>query len=513
MAALLMRDDVTAWLATTDRHGRLIAGAWPLDSWVCNKRHRSGGHHSRSQRGPHVDFAPVDPLITGLFSSFRKVEELEGLNDDDAFELFAAYLVLPNGVIDQQVITDLLLDKGTPGVDTIIIDVNGQVVIDDDDVKDICDPSSKIDVTVSLIQAKRSAAVDSAQILGFGDMASRFLQNQDLGTYPLLNERARALQLIFQDYAAKLKNRPTVNLYYVTSAPDSSLAETQVTLRAESVRDQVSALSFVGEVRVECIGATGLHHLWTLRSNRNEIDLEFHKQLNLPEMPGVRQAILGVVSAAQLVKLVRDRDGNLNERVFYDNVRGFQGSDNAVNAAILATLRSQDRSLVPVLNNGVTVVARSYSPKPGDTFAIADYQIVNGCQTSHCISFAYEELGELAERVYLPLRLVVTDDEEVANRIVQATNSQTPVTETDLVGLTRFQKRLEDAYKADIEQVGLTYERRPGQFFDKPVIKTRLISIIDQMRSVLLGISGLPKCGSTISGGPLWRGERVNFSE
>ena len=33
----------------------------------------------------------------------------------------------------------------------------------------------------------------------------------------------------------------------------------------------------------------------------------------------------------------------------------------------MSTLASEDRNLLPVLNNGVTVVASTYSPKPGDT--------------------------------------------------------------------------------------------------------------------------------------------------
>ncbi len=66
--------------------------------------------------------------------------------------------------------------------------------------------------------------------------------------------------------------------------------------------------------------------------------------------------------------------------LFYDNVRDFQG-DNPVNKEIDDTLKSDERDLFVLLNNGITIVAESLS-KTGDIFTIEDYQIVNGCQTS-----------------------------------------------------------------------------------------------------------------------------------
>jgi hypothetical protein len=78
------------------------------------------------------------------------------------------------------------------------------------------------------------------------------------------------------------------------------------------------------------------------------------------------------------------------------------------------------------------------------------------------------------------------------NRIIRATNSQTPVTENDLVALTRFQKQLEDFYRLDSADVTLTYERRPGHFFDKNVTKTRVVTIFDQMRSLSSVFLDLP---------------------
>jgi AIPR protein len=110
--------------------------------------------------------------------------------------------------------------------------------------------------------------------------------------------------------------------------------------------------------------------------------------------------------------------------------------------------------------------------------------VVTGCQTSHCLYLSRESLGDAVSSVHVPLKLVVTSDEDVATRIIEATNSQTEVQENDLVALTKFQKRLEDFYKLDPPDVKLTYERRSGQFYGKNVTKTRVVTINGQMRAV-----------------------------
>lgn len=427
----------------------------------------------------------MNPLIQGLFKQFREAEELQKLNDSDAFEIFAASLLLPDELLAQAQKTDLLLDVDTIGIDVVALEINGQLAWDDDDVKDLCESSAKIDVSLHFIQAKQSANVSSSEILGFGDIVRRFLRNESFSDHPKLDNLAKALHSVFDSYAPRLKASPAVALYFATTAPKASVVAESTQQRASAVSDDISALGFVGRVSVAILGADELHDAWTKKNHANEVEIQLEKQVNLPRMPGVDQAILGVASVAELLKLVENSDDHsLDERVFYDNVRGFKGIDNLVNRRILETLNSPDRDLLLVLNNGVTVVASSYSPKPGDAVAVSDYQIVNGCQTSHCLHLARESLGEEITRVFVPIRLVVTRDEEVATKIIRATNSQTEVQENDLVALTKFQKRLEDFYRLDTPDVKLTYERRSGQFYNAEVTKTRVVTINDQVRAI-----------------------------
>ena len=132
------------------------------------------------------------------------------------------------------------------------------------------------------------------------------------------------------------------------------------------------------------------------------------------------------------------------------------------------------------MNNGVTIVARDTN-KVGATFRLRDYQIVNGCQTSHILHLNRESL---TENVYLPVRLIVTGDAEVTNHIIQATNRQTEVKIEAFESLAPFQKELEEFYAAvgRDRELPIYYERRSKQYEHTNVGRERIITLATQVK-------------------------------
>lgn len=435
----------------------------------------------------------MNPLISGLFQQFIESEELESLSEDDSFELFSASLALPAGLVSQAPLTDFRLDPGTPGVDVVVLEVNGQLVRDVADIEEVAQSSARLDVVLQIVQVKRSSSIDSTQILNTGDVAKRFLNGEEFAGFPALGHLSEALSVAYSKFASKLFSSPIVELRFITTAPAASTREPLVEGRRKGLESELQELGHVGDAVVEIWGADDLHAAWQRKHNANEVDISLSKQINLPKMPGVDQAILGIASLTELFKMLIDNDGNLDERVFYDNVRGFQGISNRVNDRIIETVTGPQSDLLPVLNNGVTVVAQKYSPLPGDAISLTGYQIVNGCQTSHCLYLASKEFeDDRSSRTFVPLRVVVTKDDDVKSQIILATNSQTQVEETQLVALTNFQKKLESYYELDQLKVGLRYERRPGQYHDLSIPKTRIVSIQDQLRYLAATVLKVP---------------------
>ena len=150
-----------------------------------------------------------------------------------------------------------------------------------------------------------------------------------------------------------------------------------------------------------------------------------------------------------------------------------------------------------LLNNGVTIVADSIS-KTGDIFTLEDYQIANGCQTSHVL---FNNTAYLTSAIQIPIKLIVSQNSDVKNRIIKATNRQTPVKTEELTALTDFQKALEDYYGAIKGDWQLFYERRSQQYRSASGIeKIRIVSISSQIRSFASMFLGLPHQASRYYG-------------
>jgi len=112
------------------------------------------------------------------------------------------------------------------------------------------------------------------------------------------------------------------------------------------------------------------------------------------------------------------------------------------------------------MNNGVTIVAKRVAPT-ANKFLIEDYQIVNGCQTSYVL---HENRATLSENVFVPVRLIATEDPDIRNSIIKATNRQTQVTEDQLLALSDFPKSLETFFPTFDGKKNLYYERRSRQY-------------------------------------------------
>ena len=61
---------------------------------------------------------------SGLFHQFKTVEELTEFKDSDAFEMFATSVILPDELLAQTELTDLLLDSSGAGIDVAVLESN-----------------------------------------------------------------------------------------------------------------------------------------------------------------------------------------------------------------------------------------------------------------------------------------------------------------------------------------------------------------------------------------------------
>ena len=210
-----------------------------------------------------------------------------------------------------------------------------------------------------------------------------------------------------------------------------------------------------------------------------ETEIDFANKILLPDIENVTQSYLGFIDYREYLKLITDENGDIRRSVFYDNVRDYQG-DNPVNHEMAETV-SNDPNKFVLFNNGVTVICKKLSCLR-NRFTLTDYQIVNGCQTSHVL---FNNKDVITEDLQIPIKIIETENDDTVNQIIKATNRQTQVSDEQLIALNEFHRKLEAFYATFSGASRLYYERRSKQYnYGTDIEKVRIVSIAIQIKSV-----------------------------
>ena len=422
----------------------------------------------------------MDRITKSLLQEFVTDNHLESLQEDRAFEHFCGYLSTGRHYSETFVSDDINVGSGGDvGIDGIALIVNGSLVTEMEEVDDLAESNGFLDVSFLFVQAERSSGFETNKIGQFSFGVTDFLAE-----HPHLpqNERvahcSQITRRIFEKSRMFKKGNPQCFLYYMTTGKWTG--DTNLTTRRDAARREVEALGLFRHVAFECLGSDDIQRLYRESQNAIATEIVFSKRVVIPEMQDVEEAYLGVLPAKEFLKLVETETGEIRSSLFYDNVRDWQDW-NDVNKEMKATLENTEhQKLFPLLNNGVTVVAKRVNPT-GDKFLIEDYQVVNGCQTSYVLHGCRQYLND---SIFIPVRLIATRSEDVRNAIIKATNRQTQVTNDQLFALAEFPKTLETYFPSFPADRKLYYERRSRQYSGvQGIEKVRVITLTVLVRA------------------------------
>ena len=415
----------------------------------------------------------MDRITKSLLDEFSKDAELTKLPEEKRFEHFSAYLTVSRHLGESFDTRDLVTGAGADcGIDAIAVIVNGALVDDPELVEELAETNGYVEAQFIFVQAKRSSGFDAAEIGNFGFGVNDFFKaTPSLPQNGAIKAAAEVVNAVYAKTSRFKRGDPTCKLYYVTTG--SWAGDANLKARRLAVIQDLEAQNIFKDVDFLPIGAAEIQSLYNQSKNAIHRNFDFPERVLIPGVPGVKEAYLGWLKWRDFLPLLHDDGSEILKGLFYDNVRDFQDY-NSVNSEIRSTLESPDqRALFALLNNGVTVIAKNLTTT-GNRFHIEDYQIVNGCQTSHVL-FDNREL--LDDSVVVPLRLIATDNEEITSAIVKATNRQTEVKEDQLIALSDFQKRLEAYFNTFDASHRLYYERRSKQYNAVAGIeKTRIVT-------------------------------------
>lgn len=379
----------------------------------------------------------MDRITASLLSEFSLENDLQRLPEDQQSEHFACYLAISRNYTETFDTADVVLGGGNDlGSDGIACIVNGTLVIDPDLVEELANTNGYIDAVFVFVQADRSSSFQSTKLgtFAFG-VWDFFSDSPRLPRNAAVTSSAEVMAEVYK-FSSKFKNgNPICRLYYMTTGKWTGDLNLEGRRQAE-IQD-ITDLRLFRDVEIVPIDADKIQRFYNETKNKISREFVFPVRTVIPDIPGVNEAYLGLIPARDFLSLIQDENGDILRSLFYDNVRDWQDF-NRVNDKIRKTIESEyDRPRFALMNNGITLIAKKMRGT-GNRFSIEDYQIVNGCQTSHVL---YHCRQHLDDSIMVPLRLIATDNEDVIGAIIKATNQQTEVKEEHLLALSDFSKK------------------------------------------------------------------------
>jgi hypothetical protein len=422
-------------------------------------------------------------IVASHLSSFVEEQALEADAESVRFEKFANYAIL-----SQKISTPFDLEQATTGndddgTDGIALIVNEEHVLSDADAVAVFQADRRNnDVEVVFIQAKTSDSFDLGDFLKFKESVLRFFTQNPYNVLCDTQRDARAAFDVAIANVPKIRHgKPSVSVFYVTTGVYIAPAAFE-TARAD-MKAQLDSLGLFESIEICFMGRDEIVDAWVATYSGIETSLPMVGSVSLPEICGVVESYLVVAKAKDYVaNLLSSNDGSIRAQLFEENVRHFLGSENPVNCQIGETLQDPNiRSRFPVLNNGITLVSPDIRIQ-GNMLHIANFQIVNGCQTSHVL---FENRQLLSDDLMVTLKVVETTDEEVFSELVRATNSQSKVEDSQFMSLSPVAKRVEAYFNTYDGQEGrLFFERRAQQYVGKGIPAIRLVSLHNAAKCV-----------------------------
>lgn len=414
-----------------------------------------------------------DRIILDQVLDQQRAERATHLKPDEYFEVFVAEQLLKNFDLSyEEIESGLVSGGGDGGIDGFFVFANSELVREDSDLTNL-----KKDVLVELVvfQAKIDESFKETAI----DKLHRTLHELFDLSSPLAkmvsayNKELLAAAGLFRDTVTTLaKTFPTMRfaLFYASKGNE---VHPNVRRKADLLQRMVLE-QFRGAVcNVTFVTATEL----LLRARQTP---RIIYQLNVTDTPiNTMGGIVGLVKLREYFGFIRDDKGDLRRQLFEANVRDYQGATE-VNEEIHRSLTEHWTEDFWWLNNGITIVAGNVT-QTGKTLTIEDPQIVNGLQTSREIFRYFKGANTEGDEREVLVRVITPQSTESRDRVIKATNRQTPISPASL--------RATDKIHRDIEQYfrpfGLFYDRRKNSYKNEGKPIDRIISIPTMAQAIM----------------------------
>lgn len=376
----------------------------------------------------------------------------------EAFEYLASEQIIKRYDLSMENIINSIVDgRNDGGIDAFFIFINGHLLMD---VDDFMWPKLNSVIDVFVITCKhhntyKLSTLDSL-ISSITELFDFSIDEQNLKSEynEELLEKRKNLIIAYKVLAISLQQF-NITIAYASRGDTSCIGE-NVLSKSNYIRNIIESYFSNCNLNIEFWGAKELLQEYRKRPNMS-------LELNYKEVLSKNQNYVILTDLNSYCQCITDEKFKLKKYLFDSNVRDFVGL-NRVNEDIMSTLKENESPDFWLLNNGITILATS-AIIVGKTINIENVQIVNGLQTTETIyRFFSEGNSDLQDRSIL-IKIIVTSDNIVRDKIIRATNNQTSVELYSLHATDKIQRDIEEI----LLKYGLYYERKLNYYANQGI--------------------------------------------
>src|SRR3989339_473720 len=419
----------------------------------------------------------MDIIVEGYLKRFIDEFGLDEKEKDINFEKMCFYAILNNELnyLDDDDLSEISVGKNK-GIDGICLSIDGKIITNISEIDDLKADQRNFEATLYFIQAKSSSKFSDAEIGNFCDTVIEFLSPKPKYTLTTQAEMYHKIFVSLLELISYMKSF-SCKLFYCSTGVWNNATSCASTIQIKG--NSIKQKNIFNVIEINPVDGEKLRKLYDKANHPLSAEFIFSMKTTLEKIERVKEAYIGVLPFNEFLKIIVYQETNTLKPLFSDNVRDFLGVDEKVNESIDRTLKEKKFALFQLFNNGVTIIAEENISR-GDTFKLSNYQIVNGCQTANVL-YVNRNMEDI-DKLLIPIKLIITDDEGIRDKIIVSTNNQTQIKEEQLLALTSFQKGLEEYYKGMGD--GIYYERRKAQYAPEPKIKKKnIIDIREQIKT------------------------------
>ncbi len=414
------------------------------------------------------------------------------------FDALASEVVLKHLDLSADEVEAGLTDGGGDGgIDAAYVFLNQELVTEEHEAlqEDFVPGSSYRSASLSLwiVQAKEEKTFKSGTLVTVAD-GVRDLLDLEKSRADLEKDGYSSIVLDrifeFRDVLVALRRHhpdTSVHFAYVTLGDTAEVAKA-VAAKTKALGKLIQRELEIGSFTSQMVGAQEVWNALKQTPNYGS-ELRVVESFAHETQEGDRSYVCLVTLKDYLAFIREDGTGAYRDYLFDGNVRHHEGSSASVNREISQGLADSEAPEFWWLNNGVTVICSTASSQ-GKTFALDDVQIVNGLQTSRTIFDSLRDAkGDdpaLARNVLV--RVIESDDPATINRVIRATNRQTPVREESLRATDEVQLLIDRHMLTQ----GLFYDRRRNYYKNVGKPRAKIVGVRALTQAMLAITIGRP---------------------